>query len=321
MHDLGTFGTVNSRAVGVNNRGEALVWSTPPEDLFRTAIVNVRTGKVRVLAALDQVFTPADINDRGQLIGDVYTPGGGHAVLVQPNGGSLIDLGTLGGPISLALGLNERGQVVGLATLQSIDAHPFLWDPRSRRLEDLGTLGGSIGVASDINERGQVVGSAQRSDGHSHAFLWDPGSRRMRDLGTLGGAFSRATGINNRGEVVGESETATGVRHAFLWQPTTGRMSDLGSLSQRPDQDYSEATDINERGQVVGTSFLDSGPSRGFVWDAPTGRMIDLGSLGGGSSQADDMNNSGDVIGAATTPDLANHAFSVRVGMNVARCG
>ena len=74
MRDLGTFGTLISDAFGVNNRGEAVVWSTPPGDLSRTAVVNVTTGAVRVLSSLDNVFNPTGINDRGQVIGDLFVP-------------------------------------------------------------------------------------------------------------------------------------------------------------------------------------------------------------------------------------------------------
>ena len=53
----------------------------------------------------------------------------------------VLDLGTLGGSLSIAFGLNDRGQVEGFSTrLGDGSVHAFVW--RDGIMTDLGTLGG-----------------------------------------------------------------------------------------------------------------------------------------------------------------------------------
>src|SRR5262249_16203639 len=86
---------------------------------------------------------------------------------------SVTDLGTLGGPFSVAADLNEVGQVVGTSRNAAKVDHAFLWD--NGTMIDLGTLGGTYSSASAINDQGQIVGySSLPGDGINHAFLITP---------------------------------------------------------------------------------------------------------------------------------------------------
>src|SRR5260370_1830028 len=138
------------------------------------------------------------------------------------------DLGALPGGYnySNALGINERGQVVGYSITAGGNAHACLFEKGV--VTDLGTFpGGSDSTATAVNNRGQVVGSSSTARGNSHAFLFEHGV--MTDLGTLpAGDVSRAAAINERGHAVGYASNLPGYVHAALFE--NGAVTDLGTL-------------------------------------------------------------------------------------------
>lgn len=231
---------------------------------------------------------------------------------------TITDLGTLGGALSSAFGINDNGQVVGAASLVSGYSHPFLYSGGT--MSDLGTLdGGTNGVAFSINNSGQVVGSAYTADGDNRAFLYSNGS--MNNLGTLGGNRSQAHGINDSGQVVGWADTTTGPVRAFLY--SNGAMINLGTLGGNT----SLAWGINDSGQVAGWSTVDTTGSSAHAFLYSNGSMTDLGTLGGWeSSAAFGINNSGQAVGIVSNstydPDQnivinTEHAFLYSNGLMI----
>ncbi len=217
---------------------------------------------------------------------------------------TIIDLGDLpgGADNSFASGINASGQVVGWSGAVT-GTRAFLWDRGV--MTDLGDLpgGSDSSVATGINASGQVGGSSPATPG-TRAFLWDSGV--MTDLGDLPGGndHSSAYDINDSGQVVGNSGAATGSL-AFLWD--SGVMTDLGELPG--GSDGSVAYGINNSAQVVGTS-----QGAAFVWDSGDG-ILDLNTLldasGSGWTliEATDINDTGWIVGAGTSPDGKTHGF------------
>jgi probable HAF family extracellular repeat protein len=221
-----------------------------------------------------------------------------NAVLFKD--GQVINLGTLpGGHESMAIAINDRGQVAGFALNATPDSYacslvsappPCGWNTQLRAfiwqdgvMRDLGTLGGPDASINELNARGQIAGDSYTNDVPNpvtgaptlHPYLWTDG--HMRDLGTLGGASSTTNWLNNRGEAVGQSNVAGDqTAHPFLWDGE--RLRDLGTLGG----DFGAANHINEAGHVVGGATLPgNNVAHAFLWKR--GVMTDL--TGAGSSQ------------------------------------
>ena len=285
--------------------------ASAPAQSIRYGVTDLGT----IDSSLSLSFRGRTINDANQVAGFIYgIDGWPHSFFWDD--GTMIDIGTLGGPITFARGMNNDGSIVGSSDTAGVPQHAILF--AGGQLYDLGTLGGVHSSARDINDSGQIVGSSQRPepDHYRHAFLLDNG--RMTDLGTLGGAFSEAHGINAAGDVVGMAWNASSDGRATHWPAETLEPIDLGSLAGV--EGHSTAQDINDLGQIVGnskTGLLDADTYHAMLWE--NGQMTDLGLLpeaGEGEgpygppmvfTTAEAINDAGIIVGnsipAAVTPD------------------
>ncbi len=224
----------------------------------------------------------------------------------------LVDLGTLGGDASFALGLNNRGQVVGTSrtTGSPRPQIAFSWDRGT--MESLGTLEGStFSRAFRANNRGVAVGEAFTPGGESRAVVWENGA--LRELPPRSGFSSAvANDVNDRGQVVGVS----GGR-AILWDED--ELRNLGAISSSSEA-TSRGNAIAANGLIAGTAQTDlissfgSRVSHAFLWR--NGRMIDLGALGQETnfSVAYGVNPRGEVVGESIITGNTYHAFRWRNG-------
>jgi probable HAF family extracellular repeat protein len=203
-------------------------------------------------------------------------------------------LGTLGGASSMALQMNENGQVVGWAETKDGSRHAFLW--QHGRMTDLGTLGGPESLATGINDRGQVTGWATTADGATRAFQWQRGV--MTDLGTPPPATTAIYGavwhINTEGQIAGDYVHSGDDVRSYLWD--RGRLTDIGNLGQP----VARVTDLNDKGDIIGFGSAANGGTQSYLWR--DGVMTNLGApLPGQSFFASDLNDRGQVTGRAQT--------------------
>jgi probable HAF family extracellular repeat protein len=186
---------------------------------------------------------------------------------------TIADLGPITGTNARVEDINDSGQAVGITNGRNV-----LYTG-SLPLVDLGSTGTSTHIS--INNSGQIVGHDGSTD---HAFLYSGGVKQ--DLGTLGGS-SWGYGINTQGQVVGSFYTGSPLQeHSFLY--SGGVSQDLGSYAGG-----SVLLKINDYGQAVGYDWK----SGAGITYSSAGGFQSIGSLGGSSTHAQDVNNSGQIVG------------------------
>ena len=198
------------------------------------------------------------VNSSGQIVVHALAPPYLEARSLLYAKGVYTDIGSLGGSNTMAVAMNEEGQVAGTGTASDGSEHAFLYS--SGTMIDLGR-----GSVIALNDAGMVAGIAESG----RAFRYADGS--VADLGTLGGDTSQTRGLNDVGQVVGGAQVATGTFHAFVSDGTA--MRDLGTFGGQ----HSFANAINNDGSIVGQALYANGQPSGFVFS--NGELRDLNNL------------------------------------------
>lgn len=304
VHDLGTLGGVRSIATDVNASGQVVGLATIPGGTARAFLLTPEPGTWS---------RDLDLDGANDLMQDLGT--------LDP-----LDPPTSG---ALAWGLNDAGQVCGLAKNDLNQSRAFLWDMGV--MVDLGDLGRSTPHnAQDVNEFGAAVGTSYVDSQSFHAFHWSSGAG-LEDLGVLpGGNRSGAADINASGQIVGTvSAPGNASTEAALWPSSAGPIVQLGTLGGSDGF----ASAVNDPGTIVGSARTPSGVFHPFRLvpvsgtyhldvdlDGANDLMEDLGLLRPGDvlAAANDVNTSGHVVGYSTTtlmPDNTGaHAFLFKNG-------
>jgi probable HAF family extracellular repeat protein len=227
--------------------------------------------------------------------------------------------------LTLAYGINDRGQIVGGAwvpgdrsTGSSFRFTPGYFDEQTQQyvpslVEDLSAAGvGMTGDwAVDINDHGDVIGNYQDGPGNYRGYLYsdrdldgDGVGGDLIDIGDLGVGEVWPKAINNLGEVVGYFSDSN--PQAFVYSTDEG-MSPL--VFGQSDYGFC-ANDINDAGFVVGlgkrsrTVQVNKKQSYtevewyAFRYDMSTGECFSIGKPeGASSSEALAINADGDIVG------------------------
>ena len=175
-------------------------------------------------------------------------------------------------------------------------------------ITELPPLSGNSSYAYDVHDNGFVVGSTPVPSSSSHAYRWTQAGG-MQDLGVLGddSNLSGAYGVNSLGNVVGWSQTDVWMENrGFYWTPTGG-MQELATLGGT----VSHADALNDSNVIAGMAYLAGGGQHACIWTDPTGLPTGLPTFPGGDdySQANDITNSGKVVGWAKHSSGDSHAF------------
>lgn len=219
-----------------------------------------------------------------------------HPFLWNPITG-MQDLGTLGGGISFATGINDSGQVVGTSSLAgNASNHIFIWQ-QSTGMVDIGSLGGCCSDGNAINNLGDVVGDSADVNGRINIVYWSPAGGFVSLGSTSHLVTNSAYGVNDQSEVTGVHCTGPSTCIAFIWSPAHPLLHPIYPLT---GDTGSSGTSISSRSHVVGTSADASNSVEGFVWASGRG-TIGLGIPKGAVSQIPyDINDNDEIVGFYT---------------------
>jgi uncharacterized membrane protein len=184
--------------------------------------------------------------------------------LMQKNG-EVTRIDVPGALVTLPLGVNDRGQVVGSwvgqdATVNPVTGetgpgHGFLWE--HGRYTTFDVPGAKETAGYEVNNRGQIVGNYADASGAQHGYVLRGGRvttidhPRATQAPNLTG--TKVIGIDDRGRLVGAYGDDAGLIHAWKWED--GRFTDI----EPPGGLQAAANQINDRGQIVGV-YLDARP-------------------------------------------------------------
>lgn len=232
-------------------------------------------------------------------------------------GYTFVDLGTLGGDHSGAMGMNDQGQIVGWSTIPGCTTangapckRAFLWE--NGAMTDLGFLPGDEGsIARAINDNGLIVGNSERdvinASGTYHAVTFSPNSAPIA-LPDLGQGTSWASDVNESGVIVGHATDASVLRDRVVtWQG--GVLANPGSSEPHS---YNRGTGINDNGQLIGMAWNLFQPNDSILFD---GQWFQIGGFGQfENSEGFDLNNSGVAVGTQAFPSGNWHATIWQLG-------
>ena len=209
MVDLETMGGTNSYAYGINRKGQIVGASETPGTGYAHGFlyegVPGAGGKFTDLGSLGGGISQANaISDGDLIVGESLTSRLEiHACEYSFLSSSFVDLHTIGGTYSTALGVNRYYGSVGYSYSSTGDYYAVRC-PTHFPPFDLGL--GPNSCAYGINDKGMIAGSFETASKQSHAFSLS--GHNKQDPGTLGGTSSVAYGINKFGQIAGASQTA-----------------------------------------------------------------------------------------------------------------
>lgn len=189
----------NSKALAINDSGEIVgeseVDGNPP-----VAAVLWKKGQPTSLGGCCG-GTAKEINNRGQIIGDLYDQTGRYQAFLWASVHGIQHLGPPSG-YSSAIAINDAGHVL----LQELEQGVFLYLSPGTTVQ-IGIPDRQPADGRAINNCDEVVGAFGPFFDADHAFLWSQkvGFRDLNDLipANSGWKLQVATGINDRGEIVG----------------------------------------------------------------------------------------------------------------------
>jgi uncharacterized membrane protein len=285
----------------LNERGQAAFGSINSDGLRAGFFDGERIHALRTLGG--SYFWIRSLNKYGVVVGeseDDAQPYSNILAISWTVGSGMRALA--GSSLSSARDINDKGVIVGLASLPGVSASASRWEPDGSMLA-LGPLPFSLSEAFAINQYGMATGFTDAADGTIHASLWDRDGK-LTDIGTLGGGRAFGEHINERTDVAGTADTASNDRViGFFWNRLTGMVPIEGGESPM-------VSDLNDKGEVAGNTVI-AGKTVTYLWSRNRG-LTQLPMGDAVFSAVSDLNNHSEMVGAIERQGEAERLRAVR---------
>lgn len=228
----------------------------------------------------------AGINDRGAVVGASATGAetGDQAYVWTLAGGIRALPGALP---SMAIDINERGEIAGRVTSTDWADRAVRWNPDG----GITLLGPPLHVYSSgttINNRGYATGYATDGSTPLHAVFWDRAGAQT-DLTPSATGSGLGLRINEHNEVAGVvDDMPFDPWKGLFWSTATGPVRIEAGVEFR-------LGDLNNRSEVVGSAWVDD-ILKAVRW-APGRGVTRLAVISGVNSHALDINDRGEIAG------------------------
>lgn len=211
-----------------------------------------------------------------------------------------------GGTLTTARGINNRGDIVGSYRITPPRHALLIRRGQFLPLASSTLLGSGYSEAFKTNDRGDVVGETVDDAGFSHGFLLSKGVLTTLDFPTASDTY--AFGINNSGVVVGTWDIVDALgnllaEHGFIWE------NDTFTEVNFPGSADSALLGINAKGDLVGEWDSDITSPIGHAFVQSKGNFSSFDVPEATLTQADDINDHGQIVGAYIDANGGTHGF------------
>jgi len=212
---------------------------------------------------------------------------------------------------TVALGINDAGDIVGMYRMPDQKRHGFLL--RGGQFTTIDFPGASGTSPHKVNARGDIIGGTYfDSSNLQHGFLLSSGTFKTIDF--PGADQTMAYGMNSRGDLTGMYFANGDTTKHFGWALIGGRFI---TIDHPLSNDMSCGTWIGDDGEVAGHVQEKNGAYHGYRWKDG---QFTLFEFEGGKTWSwwdgpMEINAAGDIIGAYTDARGKQRSFLMRKGI------
>ncbi|HRX84199.1 MAG TPA: dockerin type I domain-containing protein [Phycisphaerae bacterium] len=227
--DLGTLGGRHGSVYDMNNRGDIVGYWSDATGEYRAFKYSDATGWTVLYPNNTRTAWGQDINDRGEVVGNVWTSGNSTTAWYWRDG-VLTEIGNFGGSRTSVYYINNSGVAIGHSDMPDGTARAFRWSAETG-IVALPLLPGAVeSKAFWITDAG-TIGGTQRFEVldefgirmEYHAFTFDA-AHGLVDLGVdIGTDWQSPVGMNETGAAVFTTMDLNAYElHPYVYSPEFG---------------------------------------------------------------------------------------------------